>query len=117
MSLNKQRVTKLFICVSILGLLSIANGSSFLASEMRDPTKPWNYQASRVVNTDKKLKLTGIRIETGKRFAYINGKQLQVGDRIAGYALVKIEQSYVLMANQTSQRRLNLVSSLVRKTQ
>lgn len=80
-----KRVAFLMVLLSVAAL-------SF--SEMRDPTRPYNFQGP-VASANVAYQLSSILASPSRQVAIINGKPLQVGATINGAKLIRIEQQAV----------------------
>ena len=85
------------------------------AEQLVDPMRPVRYQTPVLTDSTmtktipKKIhnwKFTAVLISAGRSVAVINGKSLQVGERLDGYKLIQIDSDRVVLKNK--QRKLEL---------
>lgn len=70
-----------------------ASGLS-MGAELPDPTRPYLYDVAPPVSQEKgkeEWHLSGVQIRPGSKSAILNGKVVQVGDRIGAASVVNIE--------------------------
>lgn len=100
--------------ISIIGLIFIllfASGHccAATAEALVDPMRPVRYQNPATTSTVIKKKnqgethdwqLTAVLLSARRSVAVINGKPLQVGERLDGYKLVQIKSDRVILKNK-----------------
>jgi len=87
------------------------------AAQLDDPTRPPGYRLytpggqqsgpSWYVNT--------LKISEHERIAIVNGRRVQVGDRVGGARVLDIQPSYVRLRYQQEEVAIRLVPGTIRK--
>jgi hypothetical protein len=81
---------KIFLGLAFTAALS---GAPAYAQSINDPTRPADYKTADAEQTD--LVLGAILIAPQRRIAVINDQTVKVGDYVAGYQVVAIENAAV----------------------
>lgn len=116
-------VNRLVLCC----LLLMIGWTSVWAAEkniLQDPLRPARYQASTsnpvaveyAASKQQDWHLSAVLISAQRAVAVINGQSLQVGDRLGGYQLIKIEATKVLLRNKQKQLVLHRSGTGLKKT-
>ncbi len=115
-------VLKILLFIYCLGL-PLTVGAQVLS----DPLRPATYAepGSRAVKSAAlpaeeslpELRLHSVLISVGRSVAVINGARLQVGDRLEGFQLVKIERQQVELNNGTKSIVLRRTGSGIKSPQ
>lgn len=87
---------------------------------LNDPTRPPARRSStqslgRVTVPTARLELTSILIAPERRVAVINGRSVQIGERIGDYKVVDIQVDVVLVKNDNRLLPLTLKNEVVKK--
>lgn len=103
-------MAKLFTIVLMFLLFGVADFCGAATSEQFvDPMRPVHYQtsAAKTSTVEKKervdtksWKLLAVLTSTERSVVVINGRSLQLGDRLEGYKLVKIDPDKVVLKNK-----------------
>lgn len=104
---------------ALLLLLTVLTGANDVAA-LNDPTRPPSRSSSskspeKAALPTVRLELTSILVASERRVAVINGRPLQVGERIGEYRVVDIQFDVVLVKNDHRLLPLTLKSGVVKK--
>lgn len=105
---------------AFLLLLTVLTGVNDVAA-LNDPTRPPSRRSSskspkKIVATPTvRLELTSILVAPERRVAVINGRPVQVGERIGEYRVMDIQFDVVLVKNDHRLLPLTLKSGVVKK--
>lgn len=100
--------------LAVGGLLLFALPSVRAAESLPDPTRP--PASARIAPTaaapdaDAKLELRAIFFADDRRFAVLNGRRVEVGDRVAGAEVVAIDVDRVRLRREGETLELELVA-------
>lgn len=88
-----------------------ASGSAGAASELPDPTRPPAIPAAGPGDADAQAtiaELQSVLISPQRRIAIVNGRAVQVGDRVGEAKVVKISENEVVLRNGQDTRVLKI---------
>lgn len=97
-------------------LISLLASGVVLAEELRDPTRPLDYNPGRA---SVELELNAILVGEGRRLAVINGQQLRENEAVAnsgGIRLRSIDARSVVVAQDGKTWRLSLAGQSIRQS-
>ncbi len=97
-------------------LISLLVSGVALAEELRDPTRPLDYNPG---GASVELELNAILVGEGRRLAVINGQQLRENEAVAnsgGIRLQRIDARSVVMAQDGKTWRLSLAGQSIRQS-
>ncbi|WP_370981433.1 hypothetical protein [Agaribacterium sp. ZY112] len=95
-------------------LLMLAVDAFAQAAELRDPTRPLNYRPAKIQSVN--LELQAVFIRTSGNSAIINGRSLELGQRISGWTLTNIKRNSVQLRSQGKVKNLTLRKQLLATT-
>ncbi|MDW7645046.1 MAG: hypothetical protein SCI25_08385 [Desulfuromonadales bacterium] len=101
----------LHICFGsvLCGLFLLTTAAGLCAEPLRDPTRPPRVQAaSAPAERTTGWQVSSILISPGRRVATVNGKAVQVGDRIAGARVTAIAADYVRLRHENKEFTVQL---------
>ena len=87
-----------------------------MGSLPRDPTQPPNVATPSTAQTESSgnessIQVQAILISDGRQAAVVNGKIVQIGDRVLGYKIEAITKDYVEFANFDSTFKVMLFNT------
>ena len=98
--------------VLMLGALTGASGPA----ELSDPTRPARSQRpSPSVTEEAELTLYAVMLSDHRRVAVINGRRVQLGDRVFGARVVEIGLSGVRLRREEGDVLLTLTAASIKK--
>ena len=93
-------------------LLALPTGLAALT----DPTRPAHFRGEKVAirkgNAD--IKLSSIIVSKERRFATINGKTVQEGDKINNFEVIAIKRGYVVLSGDDDTFKVHLFQDITR---
>ena len=115
---GRHLLTRSGVWSLLLLLTALAGGSDVVA--LNDPTQPPSRSSStksagKATAPAARLELTSILVAPERRVAVINGRPLQVGDRIGDYRVLEIQFDEVLVKNAHRLITLTLKNGVVKK--
>lgn len=87
---KRLRVSGLMVAIISCG------SSSVLGAQQLDPTRPPE-QAVQAMQTQQPIQLTMIQSQVANPWALVNGQRVRVGDRVAGYQVMQVGTTTVLL--------------------
>jgi len=85
------------------------------AAQLDDPTRPPGHRLPGSKQSGPSWNVNTIKISEHERIAIINGRRVQVGDRVGGARVVDIQPSYVRLRYQQEEVAIRLVPGTIRK--
>lgn len=102
----------LFTVTLCVAISAVADDAESL-DELRDPTQPLNYVASKVEQA--RLELQAILVRGTQREAVINGQQVRVGNVVKGAEILSIDDKSVMYRRKGATARLYLRASVIER--
>jgi hypothetical protein len=99
----KNIIFMALIVPSLLGFgLCTAHAQTASVQELKDPTKPKNFNVKTLVNAATNaitpIKITAIFASPKQHYTVIDGESLQVGDKVRDYVVHAINSQHVVLA-------------------
>jgi len=108
----------------LVGVAPLASAEATVTdfSDMKDPTRPWNFKRKTHGADFEKVEinafnLTSILTAARRRIAVINGQRVGVNDIVDGAKVLKIESHQVVLDIDAKEEVIPLRSHRIKKTQ
>ena len=109
---------RLHVCLRALlcGLLLLIAASGLQAEPLRDPTRPpQSLTVPARVETTSKWQVSSILISADRRVAMVNGRAVQVGDRVSGARVLAIAADSVRLRNEKKEFTVRLHTQRIKE--